>query len=107
MSSLLDMSSEKTFILLFFGGLFVVGGVIALVAIIAHYVCHLRSTEQENTLKLEMIQRGHSADEIAKVLNARKLEDADYFKQWLVEKGLKGDDISTVVNAGWWDKIMK
>lgn len=107
MHYLLEMSTEKVMMILLFGGGLSIGGVVAIVAIISHYVTTFRTAEQENALKMEMVQRGIAADEIARVLNARKMEDAEYFKQWLVEKGVEGHDISKIMNAGWFDRLMK
>ncbi len=53
-----------------------VGGVaIAVVAIITDYFRRSRRDEMDATLKMEMLERGMSADEIIKVLRARGRRD--------------------------------
>ncbi len=62
---------------IFLGLVAIVGGLsIGLVAVISYHYRRSRMDDIEATLKMEMIQRGMSADEISKVLEARAAECA-------------------------------
>lgn len=56
----------------------IVGGIaVAIVAIITEYFRHSARDEMDATLKMEMLNRGMSADEIIKVLRARSAKRHD------------------------------
>jgi hypothetical protein len=90
MSELLSrLTSEDLLALcgIFLGLVAIVGGLcIGLVAVVSYHYRRSRMDDIEATLKMEMIQRGMSADEISKVLEARAAE--------CVPKAMSG-------NAGW------
>jgi hypothetical protein len=71
------MTSDELLALcgIFLGLVAILGGLsIGLVAVISYHYRRSRMDDMEATLKMEMIQRGMSADEISKVLEARAAE---------------------------------
>ncbi len=80
MSELLSqLTSDELLALcgIFLGLVAIVGGLsIGLVAVVSYHYRRSRMDDIEATLKMEMIQRGMSADEISKVLEARAAECA-------------------------------
>ena len=58
-------------VLILMGPVFLIGGIIAVVAILSHYAAKTRLSAWESGLKSQMIERGMTADEISKVLAAK------------------------------------
>jgi hypothetical protein len=75
MSPLLASMSEEVVIL--FGGVVVGGFIIALTGILTSHYRKLQRDDMAATLKMEMIQRGMSVDEIERVLEAQMETFAD------------------------------
>lgn len=70
--------------------MFLVGGVLGIVGIIAGVWYHWRKTEIEASLKAEMIKQGRSAEEIERILKASGRTDKDYeIKQKVIKTALK------------------
>lgn len=78
MSELLSQLTSEDLLALcgiFLGLVAIIGGLsIGLVAVISYHYRRSRMDDIEATLKMEMIQRGLSADDIRKVLEARAAE---------------------------------
>ncbi|MCI0461727.1 MAG: hypothetical protein L0Z62_32660 [Gemmataceae bacterium] len=56
---------------------FLVGGIIAVTAIVTAHLRETRQTHQETVLKQEMLQRGMSAEEIVQVITASRSGSSD------------------------------
>ncbi len=59
------------------GILFVVGGAIAIVAIVSTQLRGYVESKQLNRLKANMVERGFTADEIARVIDSGRASDSD------------------------------
>src|SRR5262245_43507716 len=80
-------------------GMFICIAVIAVGCTMAVQRRKAHQAEIEAALKRDMLDRGMSADEIVKVLNASATSSEATLKKYMLDRGMSADDIVKVLNT--------